>query len=93
MTQPRHSLSVIVQAYGEADNILPTLENILAALDGLPLDAEVLVIDNGSTDGTADRVRERAPTLPGVRLLVKRSTISGRSRDSRRTRRPTTWRS
>ncbi len=70
MTQPRHSLSVIVPAYGEADNILPTLENILAALDGLPLDAEVLVIDDGSTDGTADRVRERAPTLPGVRLLV-----------------------
>jgi glycosyltransferase involved in cell wall biosynthesis len=68
--QARRSLSIIVPAYCEADNIVATLTNIAGALDGLPIDHEILVIDDGSTDGTGDRVREQAAQFPAVRLLT-----------------------
>jgi glycosyltransferase involved in cell wall biosynthesis len=67
----RHpSLSIVIPAYNEADNILGTLENVSAALVPLPIDAEILVIDDGSTDGTADLVRANAARFPNARLLV-----------------------
>lgn len=56
MTRER-SLSVIIPAYCEAGNILGTLENVTGALAGLPIACEVLVIDDGSTDGTAEVAR------------------------------------
>ncbi len=64
------SLSVIVPAYCEAENILPTLEHIASALAGLPIDYEILVVDDGSTDGTGDIVRANAASFPRARLLV-----------------------
>jgi len=66
----RPSLSVVVPAFCEADSIGPTLDNIVAALAGLPLDYEILVIDDGSTDETSARVRDKAATQPAIRLLV-----------------------
>jgi len=64
------SLSVIVPAYCEAENILGTLENVTNALEGLPIDYEVLVIDDGSTDGTGALVTANAGRFPSVRLLT-----------------------
>jgi glycosyltransferase involved in cell wall biosynthesis len=69
MTSTR-SLSVIIPAYCEAGNILPTLENVTTALSGLPMTYEILVIDDGSTDGTGDLVRANLARFPHVRLLV-----------------------
>ena len=70
LNQAQRSLSIIVPAYCEADNIVDTLANITGALDGLAIDHEILVIDDGSTDGTGDRVREHAARFPAVRLLT-----------------------
>jgi glycosyltransferase involved in cell wall biosynthesis len=64
------SLSVIVPAYCEAGNIVGTLENIAAALSPLSIDAEIIVIDDGSTDGTGDLVRANLHRFPAVTLLV-----------------------
>jgi dolichol-phosphate mannosyltransferase len=69
MSQPP-SLSVIVPAYNEAGNILGTLENVTRALRPLGIDHEILVIDDGSTDGTSGLVRANAVRFPAVRLLV-----------------------
>ena len=66
----RPSLSIVVPAYCEAENILGTLENVTGALASLPLDAEIIVIDDGSTDGTGELVKGSADRFPGVRLLV-----------------------
>ncbi len=49
-------LSVIVPAYNEAGTIGPLLELVL----GMPIDLEVVVVDDGSTDGTADILKEFA---------------------------------
>ena len=64
------TLSVIIPAYCEAGNILGTLENVTTALTALPLSCEILVIDDGSTDGTGELVTTQAHRFPGVRLLV-----------------------
>jgi glycosyltransferase involved in cell wall biosynthesis len=64
------SLSIVIPAYNEAENIVPTLENVTAALAPLALDAEILVVDDGSRDGTSDLVRAHAERFPAVSLLV-----------------------
>jgi glycosyltransferase involved in cell wall biosynthesis len=64
------SLSVIIPAYREAENIVGTLENVTSALAPLQLTHEVLVIDDGSTDGTGDIVRSNLDRFPNVTLLV-----------------------
>jgi glycosyltransferase involved in cell wall biosynthesis len=66
----RQSLSIIIPAFNEAGNILGTLANVTAALAPLPIDAEILVIDDGSRDGTGALVKAHAGEFPGVTLLV-----------------------
>ena len=68
MNGPR-SLSIIIPAYNEHENILATLENVTTALAPLSLPHEILVIDDGSTDSTAEIVASALPQLPNVRLL------------------------
>ncbi len=64
------SLSIVIPAYNESGNIVGTLENVAGALEGLPLDAEIIVVDDGSADGTGALVTANAARFPGVRLLV-----------------------
>lgn len=65
----RPELSVIFPAFNEEPNILTTLSRAVEYLDRLALRHEVLVVDDGSRDGTASLVRELALTHPAVRLL------------------------
>jgi len=57
-------VSVIVPAYNEAANIAATVRSVVVSR--YPV-LEVIVVDDGSTDGTADIVR--ALRLPGVRVI------------------------
>jgi glycosyltransferase involved in cell wall biosynthesis len=63
------SLSIIIPAYNESENILATLENITSALAPLSLPHEILVIDDGSRDETAAIVEASTQRFPAVRLL------------------------
>jgi glycosyltransferase involved in cell wall biosynthesis len=63
------TLSVIIPAYNEAENIMATLENITTALEPLALPHEILVIDDGSRDQTAAIVESARRRYPAVRLL------------------------
>lgn len=51
-------LSVIIPVYNAADWIGPTLEHLDVALEGLPFKTDIVVVDDGSQDGSADRARE-----------------------------------
>jgi glycosyltransferase involved in cell wall biosynthesis len=64
------SLSIIVPAYCEAENILATLENVTRALAPLGLTHEILVVDDGSTDGTGELVTANLSRFANVRLLT-----------------------
>jgi dolichyl-phosphate beta-glucosyltransferase len=52
-------VTILVPAYNEARRIEGTLDKILAYLPGRFEKSEVLVVDDGSDDGTADLVEQR----------------------------------
>jgi glycosyltransferase involved in cell wall biosynthesis len=58
-------ISIIVPSFEEA----ATIERLLRRVHSLRLDAEILVVDDGSTDDTATIVERLAGELDGVRLL------------------------
>jgi glycosyltransferase involved in cell wall biosynthesis len=66
----RQSLSIIIPAYCEAENILATLENVVGALEPLGLAHEILVVDDGSPDGTGAIVTANLSRFPTLRLLT-----------------------
>ncbi|MFZ0635118.1 MAG: dolichyl-phosphate beta-glucosyltransferase [Candidatus Acidiferrales bacterium] len=69
MNAPSPELSIIIPAYNEGTRLPRGLEKIRAYLDERHLDAEVLVVDDGSNDGTARIVEERRRVWPAVRLV------------------------
>jgi len=64
------SLSIIIPAYNESENIIDTLDNVAKALEPLSIAHEILVIDDGSTDSTAALVTSNLHRFPTLRLLV-----------------------
>jgi glycosyltransferase involved in cell wall biosynthesis len=50
-------LSIVIPAYNESARIERTLLRVMACVDGQGWDAEVLVVDDGSKDDTAEIVR------------------------------------
>jgi dolichol-phosphate mannosyltransferase len=62
-------LSVVVPARDEATVIEPTLDALLAQLVPGLIDCEILVVDDGSSDGTAAAVARVAARDPRVRCL------------------------
>lgn len=71
MTTSGPALSVVLPVYNEADALGPLLEELAPVLDALDRPAEVVAVDDGSTDGTFARLCElqrREPRLRVVRL-------------------------
>ena len=62
-------LSIIIPAYNEEQRIIPTLQSIAAFLHSDRISAEVLVVDDGSRDGTARCVEEMVNSFPQLRLV------------------------
>lgn len=65
----RPRLSVVLPARDEEENVGAVIENVRRRVVGLVSAFEVIVVDDGSEDGTAARVRALAATDPGVRLV------------------------
>ena len=61
--------SIVIPAFNESARILATLEAVVACVRQRGWDAEVLVVNDGSTDGTSRLVLEFARTAMEVRLL------------------------
>ncbi len=60
-------LSIIVPAYNEA----PTMEEVLRQLDELPIDREIVVVDDGSTDETLQIARGLQDEIRGLNVVAQ----------------------
>ncbi|WP_207539783.1 glycosyltransferase family 2 protein [Sabulicella rubraurantiaca] len=69
---PEPLVSVVIPARNEAPNVAPLLAEIGAALTSVP--HEVIFVDDGSTDGTAEALREAAKTHAALRWLRHRAS-------------------
>ena len=65
-------LSLVIPAYNEEHRILPTLQRVTEYLGTQSYTWTVLVVDDGSSDGTTPLVQEFAEAQPGVALLSVR---------------------
>jgi len=77
VTQPQTETktSVIVPAFNEADNMPDLFSELASALRDADLDVEIVLVDDGSTDGTLEAARRAAAAagLTNARFLSHRS--------------------
>ena len=65
--EPLRKLSVLVPVFNERATVRELIARVLAA--PVPLDVEIVVVDDGSTDGSWDILSEIAAQEPAVRLF------------------------
>jgi glycosyltransferase involved in cell wall biosynthesis len=64
------AVSVVVPMYNEVANAAPLIDAVQAALANAPWPWELIVVDDGSADGTADALEQRAAQLgPHIRVI------------------------
>jgi dolichol-phosphate mannosyltransferase len=71
VTPSSPQLSLVVPVYNEAGNILPLAEKSVEVLRGLGRPFEIILVNDGSTDATADEIataHERWPEVTELRL-------------------------
>ncbi len=71
--QPAPELCVVVPILNERDNVVPMVEALRTALEGI--DWEVVFVDDGSTDGSRDAVAAIGRSDSRVRLLHREGRV------------------
>ncbi|HEX8713252.1 MAG TPA: dolichyl-phosphate beta-glucosyltransferase [Terracidiphilus sp.] len=66
---PYPNYSIVIPAYNEAGRIPATLHAVVECIRQKGWSAEVIVVDDGSRDATAEVVRAIAATAPEIRLM------------------------
>jgi len=66
---PALDLSIVIPVYNEEENLPPLWTELRAALEGLRLSFEVVFVDDGSRDRSAEIVRAFREADPRVRLV------------------------
>jgi glycosyltransferase involved in cell wall biosynthesis len=66
-----HRLSVVVPMYNEIDNAAPLIDAVQAALADYPQPWELIVVDDGSRDGTGAALAKHAKSVgPHIRVVL-----------------------
>ncbi len=69
---PRVVATVVLPCYNEQDHVLQEVERITAAMEADGMSFELLVIDDASTDGTLQVLREAEHLYPHMRIMAFR---------------------
>jgi dolichol-phosphate mannosyltransferase len=69
----RDTFALVVPTLNEAGNIGTVLQRVQNALEPLPFLYEVIVVDDGSTDGTPDIVRARSASDSRISLISRQN--------------------
>lgn len=81
-SHPEPALSVVVPVHDEEGNVLPLVDELRAALDGV-VHYELVFVDDGSSDATAERLAAaasaRSPGADGVVRVLRHRTACGQS--------------
>ncbi|MCB9677377.1 MAG: glycosyltransferase family 2 protein [Alphaproteobacteria bacterium] len=79
-TAAPETLTVLVPCLNEEHNLPETVADILATAPGLPVKVEILLIDDGSTDGTRGVMERLCAAHPEVSMRVNAENLGlGRS--------------
>lgn len=65
-------VSIVVPLFNERDNVAKLIENVTAAMDPSELRYEVILVDDGSRDGTWEALQAGQAGHPQVRLIQLR---------------------
>jgi len=66
-------VSVVVPVFNELENIRHSRDEILAVFDEFMLDGEIIFVDDGSTDGTVELLREISNSSSVKSVLLRRN--------------------
>jgi len=64
-----HSISGVIPAHNEAPNVAEAIESAVTAIEKITPDYEIIVVDDGSSDGTGDVVKGLMPRFAKLRLV------------------------
>ncbi len=70
-------LSLFFPCHNEEENLLPLMDEALASLSALATRYEVIIVDDGSTDGTAAVAASLVAAHPGIVRLVRHEVNRG----------------
>lgn len=68
-------VSVVVPLFNEKDNVAPLHTALTAVMRRLGVDYELILVDDGSRDGTVERLKEIACVDPAVKVILLRSNF------------------
>ncbi|MFO7986408.1 MAG: glycosyltransferase family 2 protein [Desulfatiglandaceae bacterium] len=65
-------ISVIVPVYNESPNLMPLCEGIVRVMRAMERPFELILVDDGSTDDSPQRLREIKENIPELRIIFLR---------------------
>jgi glycosyltransferase involved in cell wall biosynthesis len=68
-SQAELDVSVVIPVFNEQDSVEPLLQALHESLSKLGRSYEILLVDDGSADGTWDRLVEGSKRVPHIRLI------------------------
>jgi glycosyltransferase involved in cell wall biosynthesis len=69
MNSPKLDLSIVIPAFNEESRLPKTLDSVIAYVQSRPYQAEIIVVDDGSSDQTSAVIDSYRQKYPGLRYI------------------------